>query len=326
MKKLEYQELLNILKKHDVDFYDGPAQAAIDNTNLAAELKQYINNNKISKKAVLGIDIYRYGSMKRGAQNLVPFVAQILRDRAIEICIKQESIFEGKDKTYFQENFINTGDGGYFILDTPIHALVFAIYFEMVVRLFNSYRLYPQLRKILDQRAILRYAMTYDKVYKYENNHYGAGIITNARILGKDKLDRFLIAENVYDWFMRNTNGIDNLQIFAMEDIKNIEEFQHLKTLKTLKSDIFPSGPSFHATAGTTVYNHDRYNRLNSIDVQKIGEIESKNQEKLISIYNLHIQYSGILQKPVQPEEFNNNPKIKVTVSLGNLNVSGISD
>lgn len=316
MKELKYQELIEILNKHDVPFYDGYAQSKINSEELFKKLDQYIGSENIEEKAVLGMDIYRYGSMKPKAQNLVPLVGQIIRDEAVKRCLQlEESIFQEKNEDYFKEIFINTGDGGYFIFDTPIHALVFAIYFEMTVRLFNSYRLYPKLREILDQSATLRYSMTYDKVYKYENNYYGPGIITNARILSRDKLDRFLIAENVYDWFMRNTNGIDNLQILYIDDIaNNIEKFQYLKGISK-QSYIFPSYSMRY-----------REGKFKSIDIQKIGEIGAKNQEKQISIYNLHVQYSTEVQQAVTSGEANLNPRIGLTVSLGNLNVSGISD
>jgi hypothetical protein len=183
----------------------------------------------------------------------------------------------------------------------------------MAVRLFNSGNEYRQLRECLKDRAILRYAMTYDKVYRYENSSYGSGIITNARILSKDKLDRFLIDENVYNWFMENTNGIDNIQVQNLDDLMNIAIFKtYMKEDSTFKSLILPNHNTLIKLGKT-----NKFNTINSLHVQKIGEVKAKNDE--ISIYNLYIQLSTLMG-----ETINNSQKF--TVSLGNLNVSGISD
>lgn len=288
MKEFSHKELMDILNnKEDIK-------------------KLYKDKFKdVKNSAVLGIDLYRYSSMKEKERNLVPFVAHILRDTAMKYCIDVEnSIFQGIDKEeYFKNHFINTGDGGYFIFETPLHAFVFAIYFETIVRLFNSYKLYPELRQALKQRAILRYAMTYDKVYRYENSSYGSAIIANARILSKDKLDRFLIDENVYDWFLEKAGGIDNLPALTIEDICKIPGFEKYKNLEL-------TGNSHLA-----LFSPGSNSSLKNVYVQKIGEIKAKTDE--ISVYNLYIQAFTNLG------QYDN---VKLTVSLGNLNVSGISD
>lgn len=39
----------------------------------------------------------------------------------------------------------------------------------------------------------LRYSLTYDNLYFYNKNYYGPAIINCARIMSKDKLNRFLL-------------------------------------------------------------------------------------------------------------------------------------
>ena len=299
MKKFTYKDFMQLLQ----DNPDG---------DIKQVFTQQFNDDNVTSKAVLGIDIYRYSKYDELPRNLLPFVAQILLDSVIELCIKNEEyLFQKETKDSLKKLFINTGDGGYFIFDNPLQAIVFAINLEVAVRLFNSSILAPRLRNLVGP-ATLRYAMTYDKVYKYEDNYYGAGIITNARILSKDKLDRFLVDENVYEWFMQNTNGIDNLQMIALdEDIFNLKEFKEYK--KISNSQIF-------YYEDTKVRNLSNLVGFKSIDVQKIGELKIKDDS--ISIYNLHIQISNYITIELDTGDMQH----KITVSLGNLNVSGISE
>ena len=152
----------------------------------------------------------------------------------------------------------------------------------------------------------MRYAITYDKVYTFNDNYYGRGIINNARILIKDELNRCLIDEHVHSWFTTNLDGVENLQIVTIDDIANIYEFSKGYDRKYLESgdELFEIEPS------------RKYGIINS-DILKIGNIQSK--EASISVYNLHLQVTIRL---VNDDDTSQTRLI--TVSLGNLNTTGI--
>jgi len=315
MKEFNYEELLQILESEDCKDYYEPSLQKPNSDKLKELLDKHIDSENIQSKTVLGIDIYRYSKYKELPQNLVPFVSDLLLKETIRQCLKGENfIFQQfKNENSFMKAFINTGDGGFFIFDTPIHAIVFAIHFEVILRTFNSFHFYPKLRNIMGNVS-LRYSMTYDKVYKYKNSHYGPGIITNARILSKDKLNRFLIDENSYEWLLLNINGVENLQTLLLNEIHHINEFETYNK-KRMSSLIFvpPKIRNHYYSLEGIILG------INNVDIQKIGEIEAK-QDKM-SIYNLHIQYSTIFS-----DEKDDAKSSKFTISLGNLNVSGISD
>lgn len=315
VKELKFEELLSTLESEDrKDYYDSSIQKP-DSKTLEELLNNYVDGENIPSKTVLGIDIYRYSKYNELPQNLVPFLSEIILKELIRHCLNHETyIFQKyENEEIFRKNMINTGDGGFFIFDTPIHAITFAIKFESIIRAFNSFHFYPKLRNIMGT-INLRYAITYDKVCRYRDNFYGAGIITNARILSKDKLNRVLIDENVYEWFLLNINGIENLMALTINDLHKINEFKQYDKTKINTTTFFP----------VTIKN-DFYSRIginvgiNNVDVQKIGEIVAK--EDKISIYNLHIQHSAMFS-----DEQDSNKSSKFTISLGNLNVSGISD
>lgn len=299
-----FNDILELLKKYDnKDFYDD-----IDNLpdfgKLIGSIEQYIKEDTISNRCVLGIDIYKYGSYETFKQTLIPFIFKLIYRETIEICIQHSPfLFQNYSKTDIEKSFIDAGDGGYQILETPLHGLVFAVIFEFVLRTYNSYHFFPRMRKITGEIS-LRYAMTLDKIYGFENNYYGTAIITCSRILRKDHLNRCLIDKAVYKWFLINTNGIENLQIFTIDDVANIQALKMYDKQKLKKcNDIIFS-------ANDTVSSG-----IVSTDLLKIGNIESK--ESNLSIYNLHIQV--VLQKKI-----NQNQTKKYIVSLGNLNTAGI--
>jgi hypothetical protein len=104
-----------------------------------------------------------------------------------------------------------------------------------------------------------------------------------------------------------NIDGIENLQVLNIEDISNIHEFSigyNRLPLATMSDKIF----------GREANRHEGI--INS-DILKIGKIKAKETD--INIYNLHLQVSMSLVN----NDDDNQKKI-VTVSLGNLNTSGI--
>lgn len=277
-----------------------------DHRDLYKELKKYVGYEKIGRKSVLGIDMYQYSSYGEFEQTLIPFLLKTFLKATIALCQSNHKfIFQKYTADRIEKSFISTGDGGFLIFDNPLHSLLFACNFAIILRAFNSYHYYPKLRKIIGG-INMRYAITYDKIYSFDNNFYGRAIINNARILMKDNLNRCLLDEHVHTWFTTNIDGIENLQIITIEDISNIYEFSKNYDKKFLESgdEIFGDEPT------------RKYGIINS-DILKVGIIKSK--ETIISIYNLHLQVTITLYNDDDP-----NQKRLITVSLGNLNTSGI--
>ena len=307
IKTLNNSKIQDILNENDKRAVFDKTIVIPDEKDLLGKLKEYIKYDDIGNKSVLGIDIFQYSSFGKYEQTLLPFVFKTMFETTIKQCLaNHQFIFQKSSAESIEKNFISTGDGGFLIFDTPLHALLFASNLAVTLRIYNSYHFYPRLRKIIGP-INFRYAITYDKIYSFENNYFGRAIINNARILIKDNLNRCLIDENVHSWFMRNIDGLENLQIINMMDIINIYEFK--KNYNTcqkniLKDEIFESEPS------------RRYGIINS-DILQIGKIQSK--ETVLIIYNLHLQITLNL--------YNDEDRTQtrtITVSLGNLNTAGI--
>lgn len=258
----------------------------------------------IETKTVLGIDIYKYSEYKMGIQEYVPVLFNSLYKLTVGICLVREGFIFQKYKRSFSDfklSFISTGDGGFQIFDDPIQAIVFAAYFQMNVRIFNSNsfedNLYKNLNKIIG-RIELRYAISTDKIYSYDQNFYGPAIINNARILAKDHLNRLLVDFLTIDWFDKNINTIENLLIIKRENLLEINYFQ-----------------SYDNTKSTILFdNTSDFQPIRSVDIMKIGSIISKNT--LLDIYNLRIQFKLTFEKESGLKDF--------VVTLGNLNTQGI--
>ena len=214
-------------------------------------------------------------------------------------------MFQNYTKKIIENSFISTGDGGYLIFETPLHAMFFAINFEVVVRSYNSFHLFPRLRKIIGSIS-LRYAITYDTLFHFDNNFYGSAIINNARILGKDNLNRCLLDERSFNWFLTNIDGIENLQVYTINDIANIYDFQNYNT-----------DPIDHGVNEIISKEKTRLYGIINSDILKIGEIQAK--EMSLKIYNLHLQVS----LKIRSDSASKNERL-ITISLGNLNTSGI--
>lgn len=306
LKQLDLQEIKKILDSKDKRVVFDKTNIIPDHRDLYSELKKYISYERISKKAVLGIDMYQYSSYGEFEQTLIPFLFKTMFESTIRLCLENHKfIFQKYDIARIERNFISTGDGGFMLFDNPLQALLFASNFAVVLRVYNAYHYYPKLRRIIG--AInMRYAITYDKVYTFNNNYFGRGIINNARILIKDTLNRCLIDEHVHSWFTTNLDGVENLQIVTLNEVANIWEFSkgYDKSYLEFNDEIFENEPS------------RKYGFINA-DILKVGVIQSK--EASISVYNLHLQITISLTNDDDP-----NQKRLITVSLGNLNTTGI--
>ena len=306
IKRIEHKYIKELLSKYDKRVVFDKTNIVPDPTDLHQELTAYIDYQSISQKSVLGIDMVRYSSYGNREQTLLPFLFKTIFDKTIRHCIKYHPfIFQKYTINNIKNNFVSTGDGGFLILDNPLLSLIFAANFAVILRAYNAYHFFPKLREIVGSVS-MRYAITYDKVYSYDNNYFGRGIINNSRIMAKDNLNRCLIDENTHSWFITNMDGEENLQILTLEDVANIYEFED-----SYDRAILPLGDEIFEDSTSRVYGI-----INS-DILQYGTITSKQTE--ISIYNLHIQITLRLRNDENLDE-----NRLITVSLGNLNMSGM--
>lgn len=268
-----------------------------NNEQLLEFTKNILSYNE--KKAVLGIDIYRYSQYSQVPQMLIPHLFKYLYDLTVKNCLDHEPIIFkdcSADKD-FKKLFIDTGDGGFQILQNPFQAIVFLIYFQSnVVRYNSDYKLTKELYDIIGE-ITLRYTLTYDDIYSYESNYFGPAIINCARIISKDKLNRFLIDENSKFWFSKELNSIENLAYLELE-----EDIEFLKFISFDDSDVFKS-----------IIFDSETPKIKHVDLMKIGEIKAKLDT--LSIYNLHIQTLM----------YSHDSKFKkIAITIGNLNSNGL--
>lgn len=306
IKRLKYETILHILRSYDTESTYEKVNIIPDSQDLYNKISSYIDTKSLTRRAVLGIDIYRYGMFKHLEQTLIPTVFKLFFEKTIRLCLESNQyVFQNYTKNIIEDSFISTGDGGYLILETPLHAMFFAINFEVVVRSYNSFHLFPRLRKIIGSIS-LRYAITHDTLFHFDNNFYGSAIINNARILNKDDLNRCLLDESSFNWFLINIDGIENLQVYTIEDIANVYDFQNYnpRYIKEGQNEIIPLHKS-------------RYDGIINSDILKIGQIQSK--EIYLNIYNLHLQVSMNIRSDAAYDK-----ERRITISLGNLNTSGI--
>lgn len=306
IRKLHFDSILEILREYDLESTYEKVNIIPDHADLYEEISSYIDTDSFSNRAVLGIDIYRYGMFKHLEQTLIPALFKIFFDKAIRLCLESNQyVFQNYNKKSIEKAFISTGDGGFLILETPLHSVLFAINFELVVRSYNAFHLFPKLRKIIGSIE-LRYAITRDTLFHFDDNYYGSAIINNSRILNKDNLNRCLLDESSYKWFLINCDGIENLQVYTIHDIANVYDFQEYehKWIDKGENLIIPPKKS-------------RYDGIINSDISKIGQIQSK--EMYLNIYNLHIQVSMYIRSDASQDK-----ERLITISLGNLNTSGI--
>ncbi len=266
------------------------------------ELLKTLPDQYLHQKVILGIDIYRYSQYPLAEQTYIPVVFAELYKATIKDLIKGESfIFReyGLKEIDFHKRFISAGDGGFQIFNNPLEAVIFAIYFQMNLKLFfsgSSMIAHSQLLSKLIDSIDLRYAITSDLTYFYNSNYFGPGIINNARILSKDNLNRLLIDSNTIKWFNKNMSSVENLLVMDKKSFLTTDYFKSYD--ESLISLLFVNRNSFK-----------------SVDVLTIGSIMVKNTP--LEIYNLHIQ--AIISFKNQ-----SNVSRDFVVTLGNLNTAGI--
>ena len=275
-----------------------------ENEETKDQVNKYLNEF-MEKKAVLGIDVYQYSQYEYVEQTLIPILLNEIFNETIHCCSELESFaFQNFDSETFMRESIDTGDGGFFFFETPFHAVIFAIYFQSNIRRYISARSVNNwyLRTIVDN-MIVRYCLTFDDVFGFNGKLYGPAIINNARIISMDRLNRFLLDENTIDWFTIIMNGIENLQVINTRDFTNIHIFDNYQNITNEKSFF---------------QDNQRPDRgILVTDVMKIGEVKAKSN--FLDVSSLHIKVRLF-----------NIPGIyrfdTFTVTLGNLNSSGISE
>jgi len=274
---------------------------------LSKKEREEFHLDFVENKSVFGVDIYKYSDYPENSQVYVPVLFNSLYKLTAKICLTIEGYFfsnYAKNIEEFKSKFISTGDGGFQIFDNPLQAIIFGAYFELNVRRFNSGSYSTKLNKnlfsIID-RIELRYCITHDKIYSYDDNFFGAGIINNARILAKDNLNRMLIDNNTLRWFDHHLNTIENLMTIKKKNFENLSYFKdHNKEERT------------------TIFQNENKSVINSLDILKIGTIKSKNTS--LDIYNLKIQFNLSFENADKFEkEFR-----RFLFSVGNLNTQGI--
>jgi hypothetical protein len=275
----------------------------IDDMELIGDVLDNVSTGKFSNfsrdnikqeiKAILGLDIYKYSDYDEDKQSLIPLIFDLLLDNAFQYtCIAEKTLSKDID---IRNNFIPTGDGGFIIFQTPLHALVFNLYFFAVLHIFNSGHFFPRLSKYIGELNI-RSTITYDNVFNYGNNWYGKAIIKNSRILSRDKLNRFLIDEETYNYFMKKFNGIETLSI--------------------IKNTIFKKNMNIRDDFHSILFDGRNSNLLRNIHIQKVEETWAKNTK--LNIYNLEIQFHAT-------SSLNGN-EVSYIFTLGNTNVANITN
>jgi hypothetical protein len=285
--------------KTTIDSEDKDVLAGIDTFDI---------HDRISYKlAVLGIDIYRYSQYEPLAQSIIPILFDEIYYKTIDL-IEQNTtyLFQKMNRPDYKNLFVNTGDGGFQVFETPIHSIIFCMVFESVVRMYNSNHFLPAVRNYVGEIS-LRYAITYDALYKYENNYYGPAIIKNARILARDKLNRLIIDDNSFSWFTQEICGVENLQTISLLDLSKLDSFRDYdKTKLTVEKNEF-------INLNTNLNKEDG---IKKVDIQKLQEMTEK--EAKLNVYNIHIQV--VLQLSVLFQ----SDILLFTYSVGNLNTQGL--
>lgn len=209
------------------------------------------------------------------------------------------------------------------------------MYINLTVHAFNSFILYPILREYIGIFTI-RFAITYDEIYKLDGKNYGTAIINNARIMSKDKLNRLLIDECSYDWFLKEINGVENIKnfvtvnrqrnnrIIALKD-KGYNINDQLDLLKNKYENSFVLGVQKDNELKKQL-NHENWNidfidAITNVVCQKLDQISVKDDS--FKVYNLFIQYLLIIDNDenITPTAYYVEA---LSLSLGNLNTNGI--
>jgi hypothetical protein len=306
---LSNQFRLNVGPQLELDDYD--TYEKVDYEPIRKSLYTKLNN----KFTVVGIDIYKYSEYAQLEQTLIPKLFDAIYKETNSLILQnfkylfqkqnaQDDLFSHYGN--FEMFFIGTGDGGYQILETPIHGIAYIAVFEALVRLYNSRKFMTKVYDIIGP-ITLRYAMTYDDLFKYGKSYYGSAIIKNARIIARDKLNRFLIDQNTYTWFQLKCIGVENIGTLTLDEISRYNEFKDYDDRLNMEE-------------GNEIFAHSKGRitdeGIKSVDVQKLGIISEKSTR--IDIYNVciqvHSKYGHFLQQSEQ----------KFSYTIGNQNSNGL--
>lgn len=304
--QLNNAEAKKLIEEHKEMLEAGIRENEIQH-NVATMLASYYE-----RKAVLGFDIYRYSQFEHVKQSLTPYLFEVLYKQTIQACLNHEPFFfQNLSESRIRKRFIDTGDGGFQIFDSPMHALLFAIYFQANIKRYNSGHISTIDVKNMVGEITLRYSLTYDDIFCGEKNHYGPAIINNSRIMGKDKLNRFLFDSSTVSWFNQEVNGLDTLPLI---DIKT--EYLKLPSFKTY--DPVPKERENKTGSWSIISGDSIHKGIVSSHIMHIGELQSKMD--VIDVYNVY------LQARLTTGGANKLDRLpKIAVSLGNLNSSGIN-
>jgi hypothetical protein len=300
-KKRQYEErkIIDAAKKND-------QKKAINKIN-----KQLLSKIDYESCTVLGLDLYGYSKFENDKQTLIPFIFDLIYQKTKkDIDTYEKCFFAGYS---FDDNLISTGDGCFQLFKNPIQAIIFNINFFTTLHRYNASRFYPEFYVYIGE-LLFRSCITTGKIFTYEKNHYGSAIITNARILSKDKLNRFLIDADTYKWFLLNIDGVENISEITLEELSKILK---LKSCFRERTAIFRTKETFNINQDNK-YGRE-YGKVKSCHVQKIGDISAKSDS--FSVYNIELQVYVYFFDPKRKEIGSG-----MVVSIGNSNNSGIID
>lgn len=323
MKDFKLDEINSILSK---DYY----KVNMDETseeNFFEDIKNLFKGKK-ETRAVLGLDIYKYSKYEDEKQDLIPVILKKILKKSYDYYAVYEPVSNYRNST-LRDDFIDTGDGGYWFFETPLDALLFSMYVNAFIHLYNSSIIYPTIRKHVGMLTV-RFAITYDDVFNLDNTAYGKAIINNARIMSKDKLNRMLIDSNTYEWFLKEINGVENLlNIRSFIIAKNNRLKQLTKnevSISIEENDLYKTYRNSLFLGFKNIQNSSNENEICktifSVICQKLESITVKNED--FNIHNLFIQYSLVLNNNEDVNELEKYFVESVTLSLGNLNTNGI--
>ncbi|MCZ8240151.1 MAG: hypothetical protein O9346_08700 [Leptospiraceae bacterium] len=305
---ISYEQLLETLHKFDKqDNFE--SNHKVHKRDFQKEFLDHNGFPSNLERSVIGLDILGYSQMEKGKQDLVPFLFKLLLEETYKSLMEYEFFLFHVYKNGIEslrKGFIPTGDGGFQILPNPLFSLVFAIHFQTNLQFFLCGRIYPELSKFYSEGIKLRYAMTYDELFRFDNNYYGKAIIHSARIMSKDKLDRCLMDAKSYRWFQDQFNGIETLEMMDYAMFQNSEAFSNFEP------------KYFEREKGMVIGDCPNHNGIQNIIVQDIGEINAKKD--VLNVYNLFCQFS------YEHLEINSKKRNKIRISLGNLNTTGIQN
>jgi len=305
-------EFSKILEKSNIKERQYDLIKSIDASDENDQINyQFLSEIGYRQCTVLGLDLYGYSKFELDKQTLIPFVFDLIYQKTMKDIGTYEGCFF--DEYSFPDNFISTGDGCFQIFQNPIQAVLFNIYFFITMHTYNASRYYPKFYNYVGE-LFFRSCITTGKIFSYEKNHYGPAIITNARILSKDRLNRFLIDADTYKWFLSKIDGVENISEITVEELL---EILGINSALGGCSAIFRTNETFN-TGPANKFGRE-YCKVKSCHVQKIGDISAKAD--IFSIYNLELQIYFYIFNPEKKDIGRG-----MVVSIGNSNNSGITD